>query len=188
MGAAYKFVELALRIWNGPFHIGKLTQPTSVGDVMLKVLETLWRVIVVVVFAPAVALCLMLVWVSWLGPELFPPLKDQIEIAAQYDDGAASIISTGSKSFRCTKDYPLKVEFYNKSRKTVGDVSFSIEANAREHSTDLALDTGYLHFDGIMKPGYGWTQCYKITVQTGYDPANLGYHGKVIFASESKVQ
>ena len=30
-------------IWNGPFDVGKLTQPVSVGDVLLKILEVLWR-------------------------------------------------------------------------------------------------------------------------------------------------
>ena len=34
-------------IWNGPFYIGKLTSPTSVGDAILKVLETLWRGVIV---------------------------------------------------------------------------------------------------------------------------------------------
>lgn len=47
-------------IWNGPFYIGKLTQPVSVGDVMMKVLETLWRtaLVGVALFAGLIALIL----------------------------------------------------------------------------------------------------------------------------------
>lgn len=36
-------------VWNGPFHIGKLSPPVSVGDALLKMLETAWRLILTVV-------------------------------------------------------------------------------------------------------------------------------------------
>ncbi|MNE31317.1 hypothetical protein D3C87_1296240 [compost metagenome] len=41
------------QIWNGPFFIGKLSQPVSVGDAIMKVLETLWRTAVLTVLAIA---------------------------------------------------------------------------------------------------------------------------------------
>lgn len=50
-------------VWNGPFHIGKLSPPVSVGDVLLKVLETAWRLILAIV---GLLLIIGLSLVAWI--------------------------------------------------------------------------------------------------------------------------
>ena len=35
------------RVWNGPFYVGPLVQPISVGSAILKVLEVAWRSLIV---------------------------------------------------------------------------------------------------------------------------------------------
>lgn len=40
---------LVRAVWDGPFYIGPLSRPVSVGDVLLKTLETLWRAILSIV-------------------------------------------------------------------------------------------------------------------------------------------
>lgn len=68
--------------WNGPFHIGKLSPPTSVGDVLLKVLETAWRLFLVAVsLLVAIGLSLV-VWIYLLNPVFFSSLKDQVPAPA----------------------------------------------------------------------------------------------------------
>lgn len=47
-------------IWNGPFYIGRLTRPVSVGDVLMKLLETLWRVILLGIVAFGALLAVVL--------------------------------------------------------------------------------------------------------------------------------
>lgn len=48
-------------IWNGPFYIGPIARPISVGDVLMKLLETLWRAAVIMVAAFAALLAIL--WV-----------------------------------------------------------------------------------------------------------------------------
>lgn len=60
-------------IWNGPFYIGPLSRPVSVGDVLLKALETLWRAIlsmVVLLIAGGLGIA---AWVQIVEPTFFPP-------------------------------------------------------------------------------------------------------------------
>lgn len=33
---------------NGPFHIGRLTPPAALGDALLKLLETIWRTVLII--------------------------------------------------------------------------------------------------------------------------------------------
>ena len=37
------------KIWDGPFYIGRLSRPVSVGDAIIKVLETLWRASIILI-------------------------------------------------------------------------------------------------------------------------------------------
>lgn len=181
------FGVVVRRVWNGPFYIGKLEQPATVGDVLLKVLETLWRAFLVLIALSLLFLFLTLAWYGVLSPTLFPPLSKSITISATYDAGIAPIVYLGpkpSKPFRCTKDYPIKIEFHNTSRTTVRSVAFDISANAQSHSTNLAQFPSYFTSDVVMAPGTGWIQCYNVLVQTGYDLASLEYQGVVVSASE----
>ncbi|GLT02200.1 hypothetical protein GCM10007897_36050 [Sphingobium jiangsuense] len=38
-------------IWNGPFYIGQITRPVSIGDVLMKLLETAWRALIIAAVA-----------------------------------------------------------------------------------------------------------------------------------------
>lgn len=166
-----------LRVWNGPFHVGSLTRPVSVGDAILKVLETLWRVLVLVIVVPVFVLLIVAIWQYIIDPTLFPPLKNKVQATARWDDGAAPIVTTvgAPKPFRCTKDYPIKVEFYNRSRRTIRDTSFSIEANIPGRSSNVVDHYFSAHLDAIMQPQNGWTQCFSVELQPGLDPSSVEY-------------
>ena len=109
---------LVLTIWNGPFYIGPLTRPVSVGDVLLKTLETLWRAILSIVVLLVVGGLGIAAWVQVIEPMFFPPLKSQISATATFDDGSAKLPpAIGEKPFRCSPDYPIKVAFKNNTNR-----------------------------------------------------------------------
>lgn len=176
----------ALWVWNGPFHVGQLTRPVSVGDVILKMLETLWRALVLIVVVPIIVLLIVVIWQYIVDPTFFPPLKNKIEATARWDDGVAPIVTIGSgqKPFRCSKEYPLKVEFYNRSRRIVRDTSFSVVANLPNRSTNVFEHYFSAHLDAVMQPQSGWTQCYAIQLQSGIDPSSVEYKVTIDAVSE----
>lgn len=176
---------VALWAWNGPFHVGPLTRPVSVGDAILKLLETLWRTLVLVIVVPVIVLLVVAIWQYVIDPTFFPPLKNKVEATARWDDGVAPIVTVGrQKPFRCTKDYPVMVEFHNRSRRTIRDTTFSIEANVPGRSTNVVDHYLLAHLDAIMQPQNGWTQCYAVQLQPGVDPSAVEYKVTIDAVSE----
>jgi len=178
-------------IWNGPFHIGRLSQPVSVGDVLLKVLETFWRAAVAIVGGAAAVAGTLSLWFLVVEPVLFPPLEKSIAITVRYDDGKQPlpprIESATAKpdpakdryeNFRCTSLYPLLVEFTNNSSKTVKHIGFEIAARYPDHSDDLA-NSNYLESDAILKPHYSVKNCYSVTYRDNSDIPALVHSAKV---------
>ena len=191
-------------VWNGPFNIGKLSQPVSVGDVFLKVLETAWRS-VVAVFAILLILGVAgLTWVQVLEPALFPPLKNGISAHATYDVGKQPLppkittVSEGStnsvvpiaplpkinedyENVRCSPEHPILIEFDNKSGKTVRNIFFEVEAYASGRSTNLVRDS-WLNNDSILIPGFREKSCWHADIDPGFDPSVLSYVVKITSA------
>lgn len=178
-------------IWKGPFYIGPLSQPVSIGDVLLKLLETIWRLVISMIALAIVAGLGIYAWVEIVEPALFPPLKSQISVTAEYDDGTAPeklppISQTPSnapaakieklvREFRCTPDHPIKVTMRNNASKQVRSVSFSIEGYLEGYSENYVTDASWRTSTAIMPPSAGWMGCYAASVSGGVDPSLLKY-------------
>ena len=59
---AFWFGRLTGSIWRGPFYVGPLVRPVSTGDAILKVMETIWRLIVVFFVLGVVAAIFLILW------------------------------------------------------------------------------------------------------------------------------
>lgn len=162
--------------WNGPFHIGPLARPASVGDVLLKLLETTWRA------AFIAALTGGAVWsaveVSGLWAEPYKPLEEQVEFTVQLP------------SEICTeKQYPMFVGVVNRSAERIGSVSFTVHAYQEGKSTDWAAEPdGYVD-DTILKPGEGAGYCYeRPRLRDGLSPGTkLVYQAKATLVSTTAL-
>jgi hypothetical protein len=173
-------------VWNGPFHIGPLSRPVSVGDVLLKVLETLWRAVLSIIILMVVVALGIAAWVQIIEPTFFPPLKTRINVVATYDDGSANLPpAIGGKPFRCSSDYPLKIAFTNNSKVSIGHLDFSIEGRAANRSDNVVEGAGWRQADTIIPAGYTWQSCWAVSVQPGYDAKALDYNVEVWSATEA---
>jgi hypothetical protein len=174
--------------WNGPFHIGKLKQPASVGDVLLKVLETIWRAVVGVVGLAAATVAVGAAWTEVVSPHLFPALTQQIGLDVAYDvEGVTPppiyVGKRGEKPQRCSARYPLKITISNRSSETVREVAFNLEARHPGFSKDLSTAPAY-ESDAILKPGYQYIACWSPPSlnEVQANPAALEYKAKALWA------
>jgi len=175
-------------VWNGPFYIGPLSRPVSVGDVLLKALETLWRAFVsIVVLIVAIGLGIA-AWVLIIEPTFFPPLKTQVSAIATYDDGSAVMPpAIGAKPVRCSPEYPLKIVFRNASKKSIGHLDFSIEGRPTNRSNDVLEGASWRQADTIIPAGYTWQSCWAVAVEQGFDAKALDYKVEIWGATEADV-
>ncbi len=180
---------LLQKVWNGPFYIGALSRPVSVGDALLKTLETLWRAIILILAVLLVAGVALAAWFQAIQPVFFPPLEKRILANASFDDGSALIPSgLGEKPFRCAREYPIKVAFTNTSSVTVGSINFSIEGRAANRSTNVVQMAGGHTLDSVIAPGYTTQSCWSVIVEPGFDPKDLFYEVDVWSASETDLK
>lgn len=183
---AAKIKGLVRAVWNGPFHIGPLSRPVSVGDVLLKTLETLWRGIVSIVVLLVVCGLGIAAWVQIIEPVFFPPLKSRISAIATYDDGSAKLPpAIGEKPFRCSPDYPIKVAFKNNSKATFGHLDFSIEGRPANRSNNVVEGAAWRQADTIIPAGYTWRSCWAVSIEQGFSPETLDYKIEIWGATEA---
>jgi hypothetical protein len=147
----------ARAVWNGPFYIGKLARPVSLGDVAMKLLETIWRGAILLVAAITVA---TVVAIALDARPVPPALKDQIV-------GAASV---GNPD--CDATYPLHVALQNKSKERVGTIMFNLEAYEPGRSTNLLPLTRSSEYisDLIIPAGKTGTMCFQVPPLTEERP------------------
>lgn len=177
---------LVRAVWNGPFYIGPLSRPVSVGDVLLKTLETLWRAILSIVILLVVGGLGIAAWVQFIEPVFFPPLKTQINATATYDDGSAKLPpAIGEKPFRCSPDYPIRVAFKNNSKTTIGHLDFSIEGRPANRSDNVVEGASWRQADTIIPAGYTWQSCWAVSVGQGLSPETLDYKISIWGATEA---
>lgn len=173
-------------VWNGPFYVGPLSRPVSVGDVLLKSLETFWRALLIIVVAVVVGAGCIFVWVQVIEPTFFPPLKTEISAVALYDDGSAKLPpAIGGEPFRCSPDFPIKIVFKNNAREPVGHLDFSIEGRAANRSNNVIEGAAWRQADTIIPAGYTWQSCWAVSVEQGFDPKALDYKIEIEGATEA---
>lgn len=179
-------------IWNGPFYVGKLTQPVSVGDVLLKILEVLWRAIIsIVVLGLSVA-----GYIYYVHPVLYPPIKDSISAKALYTANLPEpppVVRTGSslpsrdeiERQPCAKDFPVRIMVFNNGSRPVTDIRFELEGYAEGYSKNyVEYDMGGLESDRILAPNTGFSGCYRVRTKDGIRPETLTYKVDVWSADE----
>lgn len=187
-------------IWNGPFYVGKLVQPVSVGDVFLKILEVLWRALVVIVGIVAGGAATIAAYYFVVSPLLFPPVKDKVVGTAFYAANlpepppVVSVTPAGGEPALPTKEeiqkqpcpklFPIRITIQNDNDEAVTDVSFDLKGYASGFSANYVRDWGYRSSDRIMPPGGGWSQCYAVSVASPMKPEDLTYKVELWSASE----
>lgn len=178
----FLFGRLCRMAWNGPFYIGRIERPASVGDVLMKFLETAWRTVVLIALLALAAIAATGLWYEIISPKLFPPLEKQLKISARWDDGKTPDIP-GGKNFRCTPDYPVLITIENEGKQAVGAVSFDVTARPPSRSTDVASPGLWHDVDAIIKPGYSFQQCWSVPLEAskleGAAPSALIYEATI---------
>jgi hypothetical protein len=129
-------------IWNGPFVAPPVPAPVTVGWVLLKICETIWRFVVAVISAAILIACSVWVW-SLLNP----PLKDQMIISAEIGNAACP-----------KKDQPLLLDVTNRSSRTIGDWAVSFSTYELGRSTNLS-ESSLLRMDYVIAPYENITFC-----------------------------
>lgn len=184
-------------IWNGPFYIGQLSRPVSVGEVLLKCLETIWRIIILAAVIVSIVAASLAFWATVLEPRLFPRAEKFVRIAAAFDDGAAPeppamIFQDGERAhepkqaFRCDKERPIRVFINNKNDRSIEKETLSISANYPGRSNNLASNGNYIEADFVVGPNKYLAACYALDIEEGADPRKLVYKAEAIYATLAK--
>lgn len=181
-------------IWDGPFKIGELRQPVSVGDVLLKIFETLWRAIICIFTLVLVLGAGLGLWLLVIEPTFFPPAKDVVRTTSWFDDGEGVLPpvtrsvrsgetcpprATAAETASLQRRYPIQVQFWNDGNKPVTDLSFSLEGRLPGRSTNEVIGGSWLKYDGIIPPERGMVSCFAASVREGVNPRVLDYEAAV---------
>ncbi|WP_300538109.1 hypothetical protein [Sphingosinicella sp.] len=153
--------SLSQAIWNGPFHIGRIERPVSVGDAIMKLMETTWRFGVILVIAGVA------IWLFGVGINMYRTLASHPD-AEKWQDAAyqpllpkdieASAVISPS---RCPSGTPVVVTFKNNGRMSLGTLYFSFIARQKGRSKNLAAGKWY-QSDAIIDPNQSWSGCWPI--------------------------
>lgn len=164
--------SLGRRIWNGPFAAPPLQQPVSVGWVLLKVLETLWRLLVIL----AVLGGLLAAWV-YIDPIVNPPLRNQLAVLVRDNDPGCAASPTK----------PIGVEVRNRSKVIVGEWLLEMNAYEEGRSSDLA-DRDYvsnpIEMDALLYPGTVAGFCFPRPALTSVTSRPITYVAQIGWAFE----
>lgn len=147
-------------VWGGPFKTPSLQHPITVGWVLLKLFETIWRLFLIV--AAAAAAVGAWAWYSQLNP-----LKSKVKIEV-------------AQSSPDCKDpaYPVKVLLTNESNKTLGQVNFEFRLYEQGKSENVAISNHVQRHDDILEPGYWVRYCYPMPL------ARTGSKGPYFLAAD----
>ena len=183
-------MSLITAIWNGPFYVGKLTQPVSVGDVLLKILEVVWRGLIAMVALMLGTAAAIAGYIYVITPVFFPPAKDSLVVSASYTaenlqppplvttaTGGAPAVPSGEDfaSKPCEREYPIRVTILNKGDKPVTKFRFYLEGYQPNLSTNFLDQMGSVTSESIIQPGYTWSACYSVRTKDQTDPKQLYY-------------
>lgn len=131
-------------VWDGPFKTPP-QEPITVGWALLKLFETLWRLLVIVILL--IALVAAYVWQAERNP-----LSSQIGIQLM-----------PASSYCRSKGWPIYALIKNKSSKTIGELGLQFRVYPEGTSTDV-VSYDYLQPDlhYILKPGEVFDWCFSM--------------------------
>jgi hypothetical protein len=134
------------RVWGGPFRTPPLQHPITVGWVLLKLLETIWRVFLLALVAIA-----LLIGGIWFSQET--SLSSQVKVK----------LSRATDYCRA-KGWPIEAQITNSSRKTIGEIGLKFRVYPYGRSEDVAAYVAgsdrELH--SIMRPGETLDWCFSM--------------------------
>lgn len=155
-----KLLSATQAIWNGPFYVGKLKQPVKLGDVALKVLETVWRGGVLVSVATLVAIGVFAtidIKKNWDNEKFVNrdpalSLDGRLRMAVTYPDSS------------CDQNKPIGVKITNLSNDIINWYRWSFAANYEGRSTNLlwGKSGAYSDADYIINPRGSVSFCHAI--------------------------
>ena len=172
--ATARVFATARAVWNGPFYIGKLARPVSLGEVALKLLETIWRSVIVLA---AAAGSVVAAAAAWEARPLPRKLSEQIVGTAYLGNSV------------CDAIYPLSVILKNNSKERIGRVNFHVAAYEPGRSTDLVpAGSGDYVSDFIIPANGTMPMCWETpSLSDKRDLAGLRFVLTVTEAEATKV-
>lgn len=136
-------------VWDGPFKTPP-QQPVTVGWALLKLFETIWRLLLIVILL--IALLAIYVWRAERNP-----LSSRVGIGLS------------RAPMDCVaKGFPILAHIENKSGKTIGEVNFQFRVFPQGTSKDVAYLGSFQQLPEILKPGEALDWCFPMPqVETG---------------------
>jgi len=191
-----KLKSIIFAFWDGPFHVGVLSSPVSIGDVLLKVLETIWRaaaLLFLLGLALAVFVLGAIVWDEHLESVFSPPLESKVSAEVHHYEGPMPDgwplleNADGSAGFSvpCMSTYPLSVTFSNESDRPIGRTVFSIVGTYPGRTSNQLDYASNLESDAVILPGYKWQTCYSARHPADVDLSSLNYSAEIIDVQEA---
>jgi hypothetical protein len=131
------------RAWDGPFKAAP-QETITVGWALLKLFETIWRLILIV--AALVASLAIYLWLAERNP-----LSSQVGV------------ELSSSPSDCTaKGFPILAHIENNSNKTIGEVDLQLRVFPQGTSKDVADLGSYQQQRNILRPGETLDWCYAM--------------------------
>ncbi|MDD3836970.1 MAG: hypothetical protein WCY15_05350 [Phenylobacterium sp.] len=136
-----------------------MTPPVALGDALLKILETIWRTLLII-FLGVVGVVVIVAVAAWAQSlRIGEPQLSELQLTIRPYDMKL-----------CDAEFPLFIGIVNKSRRTVKRTYLALEARRPDRSTNLVSYSGQsLDNDAIIKPGEGWGNCWSVPELTGLD-------------------
>lgn len=159
----------AQAVWSGPFAIGPLTQPISLGAALLRILEVIWKFGIAVLVAGIAALALAAAWET-IDRTLNPSLESQLAAEAHFDPES------------CSKEFPIVVIVRNRSRRPLASAQIDLVVRQPGRSTNLNKEPSF-DWDAIVQPGKANALCYQFPADMTDDPKTLEYTVNIWSAS-----
>lgn len=153
--------QAAKTIWSGPFSVGSLTQPISLGAAILKILEVVWKGIVSLLLGIAAVSILVGAWQP-INLALNPSFESQLVGEAHFDPEL------------CAKDFPIVVIVRNDSKRSLASAQIDLVIRQPGRSTNLNRGPSG-DWDAIVKPGKRNALCYSLPSDITDDPKTLDY-------------
>lgn len=164
-----KLKQAANAVWSGPFAIGPLAQPISLGAALLRILEVIWKFSIVALVSGGTVLAAVVVWTA-IERKLNPAMESKIDAEVRYDLES------------CTKDLPILVIVHNGSKQTLASARINLIITQAGRSTNLNMQPS-LEWDAIIQPGMFNALCYGMPTSITDDPKTLEYSANIWFVS-----
>ena len=161
MPARNLIVTSIRKVWAGPFAIGPLIQPISLGAALLRVLEVIWK------FAVAGAVVVATVFGVIMASDAakngdHTSFESQLFTEAGFDPEG------------CGKETPLAITVRNGSTRTLRAANVEIIVTHPGRSTNLNSSL-FSEWDLIVPTGKIGTLCYSYPSGITDDPKSLEY-------------